>query len=709
MFKNLFAKNELRTVFFISLSTYLFYFGRLFLPNHFFWYMDTINYYLPVREYLFEKITQEFTFPFWTERAYLGFPIYADIEAGYLNLFNVITIVFLGPEFSYKFLHILCYLLGSISFYYFLKKYNIDLFGYFAANLIYFFNLTSIYHQIHFNITLAIFLFPLSILLLDKYLKEEKIRYILIQSIIISFIFLLGHTPTVINYCMGLLVYFGVSIYQLNIRKILQKSLLYGLFLFLFFLIQTLPQIIPTYQIYKESYRSETINFTEGSFYPKMLVLMIYPDLFSVNQKYLGHSINYYFYQVETYIYVGISTGIIFILGFLFTKFDKFNLFAQILFLIFVILATAAFNPFFTKDTFLISLFRNWSRFSFVFYFATSFLAARFISNLSQLDFKDFKKRAIFLCVPLFYLIILNFTIIENDQVRILNTFFSPEYLFSNKSFKIWLNIIFLVLILTILTLFKDIIFQKLNIKFKPKTLKFFFCLVVLIDFAAFTVKESNSIIIDKTKYTLLPIPKEYNESRVIISNSKAQGFEFLKYQAWSPFGFSNFLQKDFYDFMVTKNFNRHYLLNHESKSDLLIDFEPISLGLMAAFNVTDNSLDRTFQETKKLELIANNVNGKYLVKEEGHLKIKFNLSNPETINTKIRYSPNWQVSLNDQKIDFEKIDIFISFKAPSGESVVEFKYIPKPFYLGLYISGVLLILLIVILSINRKYKLIEI
>ena len=77
----------------ISIATYLIFVGKFLLPNYYFWGSDSTFFYYPSRFYLQERILEDKSFPFWTERQFLGFPIYADAENGYLNPINVLSIL----------------------------------------------------------------------------------------------------------------------------------------------------------------------------------------------------------------------------------------------------------------------------------------------------------------------------------------------------------------------------------------------------------------------------------------------------------------------------------------------------------------------------------------------------------------------------------------------------------------------------------------
>src|SRR3989339_819912 len=119
----------------LSLSTYAIFYEQFLTPSNYFWSSeghptDAQTKHLPARTYLYDRIVNERSFPFWTEKMYSGFPVYADPENAYLNPINVASTLIFGPRMSYKVLHILEYLAGSLSLYFLLKRKGIGLLGY---------------------------------------------------------------------------------------------------------------------------------------------------------------------------------------------------------------------------------------------------------------------------------------------------------------------------------------------------------------------------------------------------------------------------------------------------------------------------------------------------------------------------------------------------------------------------------------------------
>src|SRR3989344_4831396 len=181
---------------------------------------DTSSFHYPSRVYLYEKLRSG-EFPFWTERMFLGFPIYADLERGYLNPVNIISVYIFGPFLSYKIIHFITYVLGSLSLYKLLKKLGHNLHGFLLANLIYFFSFFILYHQQHFNTIQTLYLMPLLILLTQNFLDTKNKKNIIYSSLLISYLFYLGSMQFV------LIVLLAQLFWIISRQKLTKKVLLY--------------------------------------------------------------------------------------------------------------------------------------------------------------------------------------------------------------------------------------------------------------------------------------------------------------------------------------------------------------------------------------------------------------------------------------------------------------------------------------------------
>ncbi|MEO5355168.1 MAG: YfhO family protein, partial [Magnetococcus sp. XQGC-1] len=459
-------------VLFLSLIPYLLFFGKLILPNNVIYSgKDSNAFHYQSKVYLSEKLKNN-EYPFWTEKMFLGFPIYADMERGYLNPINVILVKYFGPFYSYKILHIVCYLLGSLSFYYFLKKYNVNYLGYFIANLIYYFSLFSFYHQQHFNMILTYYLFPVGLFLLDIFVKEDKFRYALFNTFLLSFCFYLGSFQFVFIFILLELIYLISILEKITLYSYFKRFGGFLIYSFSWFFILILPGLLSTYSLYTVSSRSSSLDFIQGSYSPAMLINIFFPFIFNLSDKFMGSYASKDYFIHEIYIYIGLSTIITSFISYFNLKIKDLVIkrFINILIVSFFILGFLKYVPIINSINFLpFSLFRYWGRSVVFLNLAISILVGIYLSlpsytyynNLNLSSFFSFKNKNLknILYIVFYLLILETFSIIKlfPFSINIKNSSFFNLLSILNRHdyiFEYWYFIWFLVLSFFIFILF---------------------------------------------------------------------------------------------------------------------------------------------------------------------------------------------------------------------------------------------------------------
>jgi len=691
-------KNEFILALIISLATYLIFIGKFLLPNYYFWGSDATYKNYPTRFYFYERIYKEGSFPFWTERQYLGFPIYADAENGYLNPINVLSILIFGPALSYKILHLSFYLIGSLCLYLFLKKEESNLLGFFIANTIYFFSTYLLNHQIHFNITLFFYLLPAGIYLVAKYIENSKFSNILLLSIIISFSILFGQIQPALIFCLGIVLYYLIF----NFKKILSFQTLFLVVCSVFLIgIQTLPQIIPSFEMYDTSVREDSINMYNGSLIPVMTSFTFLPYVFGDIDNYQGVKIKIDYSYTEIYLYVGISVFFIFIWILLFNRFNKLTLFAYITFWIFLVFSTLKYNQIFTPDTPIVSLFRYWERVFILTIFGIAVVVAKFISEPFELYIDNIKKRIWLVLGPLIYIIFYQLTLkndleISNNVLRL----FAPQNLFEN-TYLITAGIILGVTIA--LLLLASLNSKQKFFKNAQKILKYLLVSVVFLDLFYFSFDVVKFRLQDISNYNTPSLNLNNPNQRSVFGNYDIRGLEYLYFDTWSLFGYSQFEEKRYQEFLESRGFFDTFGRDGASSNPkILRDF-----GITKVFtkNEEDGKEEIQTPQYKGYDLIKNEIPLEFLKRESGNIVFKYNSQEDIDIKTRIKHSKNWEVKINGEAVDYSRDGIFFEFNAPKGENLVEIKYIPKPFYLGLQISAMLLIIFVILLLGLKKFS----
>ena len=376
----------------ISIACYIYFFFPLIQSDNLIYSGgDSVRLHYASRLYLYDNLTNQ-QFPFWTERMFEGYPIFSDLERGYQNLPNVILVYLFGPFNSYKLLHFVTYLIGSVSLYLLVKPKLDKVIFFLPINLIYFFSFMMLIHQQHFNIILTFYLLPLIIYLTDLYCKKVNYRIPILLSFIYYFCITLGSLQSVLIVLAIQLIYFCLYSELSAIKP----------FIISFFILTTLlslPSLYTFYQIYINSQRS-VINISgAGNLDIYLLIQAIYPFSYGIENFYL-EQIDSLYRKNEHSMYMGISAIFVSIYALLSTKLTKVKVLTILVICFFILSNFLLLPPF--------SLFRYWVRSEFALLFLFCILLTDFYSsNNSILKVKKYLV-AILLTLIAFIPILLN-------------------------------------------------------------------------------------------------------------------------------------------------------------------------------------------------------------------------------------------------------------------------------------------------------------
>jgi len=272
-----------------------------------------------------------------------------------------------------------------------------------------------------------------------------------------------------------------------------------------------------------------------------------------------------------------------------------------------------------------------------------------------------------------------------------------PNNLLELVYFKVFLLFLVLTLIFLGLIFFKvKLVYKKVN--FLPYILG----ILILSDLFYFSIDVTRFRLQDISNYKIAEIEFENPNSRSTYSGFDILGQEYLRLNSWSIFGYSQFLEEDYEEYLIRRGFFDH----RGNKSTTNNEKTLKDLGITKLFKINDDGSKST-QEIKYTgsDLIRNDLPHEFILKKSGLVVFKYNSPSELEIKTRIKYSKNWEVKINNNPTKFVLSDIFLKFKAPAGENMVEIKYIPKPFYLGLQISGLLLLFYIGLIYFLRQKR----
>lgn len=677
LFSNL--KKHKDILLFIILFTFIYFlfFKNIFNGKFNFWNSDAEIKMYPSQVYLNEKLTN-FELPLWTERVFLGYPIYEDMELGYLNPINLLGNIFLGEVNNLKFLHFASYLVGAICFYLLFKSNSNSFLKVLGSILIFYFSFFPINRLIHLNLLLTFLTIPIVLYLAEKLNSLKKLKYLILLGAVLAYGILWGHLQTVI---LIFIILFLFNLNQLGLKKAIVYSILSSIFALSF----SFHQLYPSFHAFLGSSRTSTeIKYSDFSNFPGFELNNLFPFLLGYYQNYQGIEISGAMSYVETYNYIGIVSFIVLIIYLIYGSSDRYYPFVRNLLIIYIILSFKDFFPI-VKD-FSIPLydnFRYWGRSVVLVILATTFSIKFVLSEKFNFSKPNFRFISL---VSVFYIIsTLSGVFITRDSN--FNSFWS--FLFSNQfvylkkiEFLIWL---FLICITGLFIFFRHK--KRMNI-----------ALIILIssilfDYLYFTEDLIPNRISRYNSFLSIKTPDECINRRCLLENTEIDGYESLMYKTFGPYGYSQFLSQEYKDFYID-TFKGDYRKSYRST----IIREELNIKTLENLGFTGIFLaDSGFVPLEASQSFINS-EIKVIKSEESSHKIEAYISEPKYLKLNLKYTPNWLVWVNGKEVRLEKDVIFSKIMLTESNNQIEISYFPFDILYGaiigifLFILGVLMV-----------------
>lgn len=665
---------ELFLAVFISIISYLVFFHKTLNPNLLIYSgSDSVRLHYQSRSYIYDSLHNGI-FPFWTERMLMGYPFYADMERGALNIFNIALIYLSGPVLSYKITHFLFYLVGSVSFYFLLKKHGSNILGFAVANLIYFFSTFMIFHQQHFNIILAAYLLPAMVLLLYNYINaRKKVLWMIFYCLVFTQTFYFGAFQILLLNTLVSLIY--ILIYSEKINKdgsprhVLKK--LFYLYGFCFALI--LPGLIPQAELYLSSVRITNSVYSLGSLKIFGFLNLFYPFLFGKSAEYTGMSINSEYFIHEIYVYLGISTVIFYIFLVLPYLEGKDRKFSNTLILGATFLMVWGLLPVVNKiPLFPFSIFRYWVRASYVLSFAVSFgLASLFTHGFSQ----EKKTNLDFIIEYISWIIffgVIQLILYKNEFNETIK-YFIKDLTSIKVDNLVWVSV--LVFSIAVL-LFRKILGR--YFKYAAGTL-------IILDTVYFGMSSSYNLFKNKSEISYQSKYSEVKHERIFDFTGNNNSSTVLLNGYWNILGYAELAPLSTVNKLVKIGLrsqkDAEFYNDNTGGMEKLMDLKALGVSKIILNDGRIISLQNNILDTKNLSNI---------VVREGSIKAKVT-SSPITVNTKISYFPGWALFVNKSRYVGMTTDMdgFLVLNLPKSTSEFKLVYIPIHLYIGLFCSAV--------------------
>jgi len=428
------------------------------------------------------------------------------------------------------------------------------------------------------------------------------------------------------------------------------------------------------------------ISALQGSLTPELSLSYIFPYIYSTNAYYYGEDVLEEYSYTELYTYVGITALVLFGIFILHGKKDRFFYYIYSLLVAFLILGYLRYIPFIHLENLpVLSSFRYWTRSIFLFDFSLALGGAFVLQNVNFTKV-TISKKSVLLLVPILYLVLLTLVNTSNPMHQsVLASLINCKLnVLQKKDILIWAA---LPLCVSFLILVRSKTTKTYIISVATSIL----VLVIVFDYRYYAADVLNLRIKNWSRESELTFPVYYNYHRIIDESMHVRGMKPLLRLAYTPYGYTQFVDKGYWEF-----FNK-YSLGKSPKTSYANDFirNELKASILKNFGIS-------YIRAGKTKFAVRNAQQPYFLKDdaasevfessEGNITVKV-VNNSDSIYTTLKNDSNWTVKVNGKYIKPDIWEsVFMKIPAPSGENILELRYIPKDFYLGV-VLGVLVII----------------
>lgn len=240
---------------------------------------------------------KDFKLPFWTPLIQCGFPLAAESQIGVFYIPNLILYGLLPFQTAYSYMNLFHWFVAGWGTYAYAKQMKIETLASFFAGVVFVFG--SAYGGAYYNMTSlkAICWFPMALYFLERYLENQKGRFLAGMALVIGQSLVAGYLQMAILtwFIFGAYALLRIFVFPENTIPWTKKTLILGAFAVtaLFALLIALPQIYLTFQMAMMSNRTglEEGYAYVGSMSPMVLGTLVIPSLsliFRGNNLYAG-------------------------------------------------------------------------------------------------------------------------------------------------------------------------------------------------------------------------------------------------------------------------------------------------------------------------------------------------------------------------------------------------------------------------------------
>lgn len=248
---------------------------------------DVITQTYPWKHFTIEELKKG-EIPFWNPYSFSGTPHLANYQTAVFSPFNLLYFILPFLD-AWSIIVLLQPLLAGIGTYLYLRQVKVSQAGVLLGAVALMFSGFIVVWMAYGTLAMAIVFLPLILYFIEKFFEKHSFIYLLAISIFTACSYLSGHFQT--SLYLSALIGFYI-LYKSFIAKDIRNGVIAGIYVFWGILL-AMPQILPTFEFYKNSVRDSAYNSGSGIPYFNFVTIFA-PDFFgnpvTRNNKFLDYA-----------------------------------------------------------------------------------------------------------------------------------------------------------------------------------------------------------------------------------------------------------------------------------------------------------------------------------------------------------------------------------------------------------------------------------
>ena len=250
---------------------------------------DVVNQIMPWKKLTIDTLKNG-DVPFWNPYSFSGTPHLANYQSSTFSITNLFFFIFSFNN-AWGLAVLIQPLLAAVFMYLFIRSIKLSVWAGLISSISFMFCGFITVWMSYTTLSLAISFLPLALFSIEKFYIKNQIKFLILLSLATSFSLFSGHFQTGLYFLIFVFAYILFKFYEIRNKAQLMQTIMFAIFgIFI-----SLPQILPSVELYKEAVRSTVFQKIEPVSI-RYLPTLLAPDFYGnpvTRNKFFGNYIEW--------------------------------------------------------------------------------------------------------------------------------------------------------------------------------------------------------------------------------------------------------------------------------------------------------------------------------------------------------------------------------------------------------------------------------